>query len=199
MQRKHADASFYSFHFNLKYFLPTVASYINSIDCKPGSPMSDGRRYALAIQSGSWDLSVTPLRNVILNSNYINALLEAIKNLSNRTCSNNIHLVFIQTMPYPSCYKHEFCMNGIGYRTNAAISALSQYVENELLKINWKNLYIIDAMNIIKPNKQKSECINHFLCRHGGAQNFRVATTKAGIALASEILWAMCESNFTNS
>jgi len=182
----------------LKYFLPTVASYINSIDCKPGSPMSDGRRYALAIQSGSWDLSVTPLRNVILNPAYVTALLDAIRALSNRTCSQNIHLVFVQTMPYPSCNKHDMCINSIGYRTNYAIAALSQYFENELLKMNWNNIHIIDSINIIRPNKEKLECVNHFLCRHGAAQNFRVATTKAGIALASEILWSMCASNFSS-
>ena len=101
--------------------------------------------------------------------------------------------VFVQTNPYPNCHTYDLCKHNTNYRINYAVSALSQHIEIELLKLGTHNIRIVDAMNIVRANKDHQECINHFLCRHGGLQKFRVGATRAGMALAEEIFRAMCD------
>ena len=146
----------------------------------------------LVIQ-GTWDLGTTIFRNVIHNKHYVEAVLEAVKTLASKNCSDVVKLIFVQTMPYPTCEpNHEECTRSSGWRLNPSIAAMSQYFERELLKSNYSNVVVVDAGNIIRPSKSKYDCMNHFLCRHGQLENFRIAKSSGGVSLASEIIRALC-------
>ena len=93
LEDKHGDVKFENISFGLTYFVPNLVRKLDSIDCKPGSPLSDGKKYAISIQTGSWDLANTPIRNLMLNPRLIPALIDAIRRLKERPCGSNIHLV----------------------------------------------------------------------------------------------------------
>eukprot|EP01041_Mallomonas_annulata_P011605 gene11605-24298_t len=193
LEQKHGDIAFSNISFTTKYLFPKLAAHIESLSCP-----APNQRLAIAIQTGAWDLGSTPLRNIMLNPKYAPALLKAIEHLKNKECSRRIHVVFVLTMPYPQCNKDDrYCRGHLYWKTNYAISALNSYIVNELTtRINYPNLHILDSSGIMMANRREYDCMNHFLCRHGGRQQFRVATTAAGISLANEMMKSLCANNF---
>lgn len=200
-EKKHGDIKFENISFTLKYFYPTIASYLNTIPC-PNS----GEKLSISVQSGTWDLSFTPLQNILLNPAYIDAMMSSIEKLMSRPCAKDIHFVLVQSMPYPKCNLNDgMCLSQQSWKRNPAILAMHQYIQQKLIKLTNSydsshpistNIQLIDTSQIMRTYRHESDCINHFLCRHGGRQNFRVATTQAGMALAAEITRAMCDNMF---
>eukprot|EP00596_Hydrurales_sp_CCMP1899_P001546 CAMPEP_0119034592 /NCGR_PEP_ID=MMETSP1177-20130426/1579_1 /TAXON_ID=2985 /ORGANISM="Ochromonas sp, Strain CCMP1899" /LENGTH=99 /DNA_ID=CAMNT_0006992119 /DNA_START=1743 /DNA_END=2042 /DNA_ORIENTATION=- len=98
-------------------------------------------------------------------------------------------------MPYPKCKKNDGqCVNNQAWHNNYATAALNSYFMEALsiAEYFYGNLEIVDSMGIMSAYMHQYECMNHFLCRHGDKQNYRVASTSAGEALASEIISALC-------
>jgi hypothetical protein len=123
-------------------------------------------------------------------------LLNAIKRMEARGCSKTVKLVFVQTMPHPKCNKNDgLCENSQLWHNNYATAALNRYYMEALQKPEffYGNLEVVDSLGIMGANMHQYECMNHFLCRHGEKQSYRVATTPAGEALASEIMSALCD------
>ena len=122
------------------------------------------------------------------------ALIAAIDRMERRGCSKSVRLVVAMTMPCPDCAP--LCTNFQPSRNNHAIGALNQYFYSQLIRQNgtllYSNLAIVDSLSIIEPNKKYAVCINHFLCRHGDRQQFRIESTPPGEALAATIAAALC-------
>jgi len=139
----------------------------------------DPVNFTIIIQTGAWDLSVAPLRNLIHNPIFgggkelSDTLLKVI---NHNSCPGLHHLIWVTSVPYPQCYnpKEPDCGRHRNYRTNSAISAVNQYfiqsifeqrAERPLVKLS-----IVDAYSIIKPRLVLNEdseviCLSHYLCR----------------------------------
>ena len=153
----------------------------------------------------TWDLRHTYLRNIMNNQQYISKLYDNINNLlQKKLCQQNIRIIFIHTMPYPMCYIspegeiQRDCLADQYYRTNSAIETITQSINKKLLLLNYNNLIIINTLSIMNSNLNIYDCMNHFLCRHGEKQKFRIAESKSGLALVNEMLYAMCEPLLTS-
>jgi len=208
--RKHGDISFKNFELHLIYLMPKVSKWLDSLQCGLNLGV---QKIVIAIQTGTWDLASTLLQKVLRSPLFAPGLIESIKNMIDRGCflatgkQQNLNsstatnsngtvttykLVFVQTMPYPDCPDNT-CADIISQRKNGAIGAISQYFERNLHPLgSAADLEIVDTMSIIRPSKSSYECMNHFLCRHGGRQKFRVGQTNAGIALTQEMISSMC-------
>jgi len=180
----------------LKYFFPNIARFLDSITCAQDGPYADGGNYSIALQTGTWDLKAAPLRLITRNPAFLDGVLTAVTNLAQRSCSRNIHLVFVLTMPYPACNGYDLCYSSMGHRNNHAIAALNEEFVSRLAATNYPSYSIVDATSIIRGNRGHSDCINHFLCRHGGRQSYRVFASNAGAALASETMRALCDNSY---
>ncbi len=134
----------------------------------------------------------TPVRNLIRNPHYIDAILASLERMHSRGCSPSVRIVWIHTMPYPSCDDYDLCLETQHFKTNPSIHAMSQYFTSELQKSTYENLVIVEAMDIIRPSRKGFDCMNHFLCKHGPNQRMRMSVSNAGAALADEISIAMC-------
>ena len=138
-------------------------------------------------------LSVRLSLSLSLCSLYL-ALIAAIDRMERRGCSKFVRLVVALTMPCPDC--PPLCKNLQPSRNNHAIGALNQYIYSHLIRQNgtllYSNLAIVDSLSIIDPNKKYAVCTNHFLCRHGDRQQYRIESTPPGEALAATITAALC-------
>ena len=196
LERKHGDVVFYKFALTQKFMIRNAVLYLDELIC-PMKGNVTAEKIAIAIQMGSWDLTASPLRNVLEHSEHgMIGVLEAIRRMQLRGCSDMVKIVYIQPMPYPFCNINDgHCRYLQGWHNTYATGALSEYVRAKLLdpKYYYGDISIVDSVSIMKANINQYECQNHFLCRHGDKQNYRVASTPAGEALASEIITALCE------
>ena len=182
-----------------------IVRHLDDFKCSTSSDTSDGgggggglgRDVSIALQMGSWDLSAVPLRTVLESPTHgTPALLGAIRRMQMRGCSDTVKLVLVQTMPYPTCaVGDDLCTTCQHWHNNFATAALSAHMVRELSTptYHYGNLEIVDAVGIMSADLDKYECINHFLCRHGEKQMYRVASTPSGEALSCEIINALCE------
>ena len=199
LTEKHGDVSFFRFNLTLKYFIKNIVRHLDDFNCSVYSDTASGlgRNISIAMQMGSWDLSALPLRTVMDSPAYgTPALLEAIRRMQLRGCSDTVKIVLVQTMPYPMCNRDDFlCMSSQHWHNNYATSALSAHMLEKLSSppYRYDNLEVIDAVGIMSADLGKYECVNHFLCRHGEKQRYRVASTPSGEALSCEIINALCE------
>ena len=93
LEEKHGDVHFDNVTLHLKYYYPNIAKVIDAIDCdKIQLPAS------ISIQSGSWDLGYSNLRNMLQNPSFIPAFLKSIINLSFKPCAPLIRIIFMHTM-----------------------------------------------------------------------------------------------------
>lgn len=188
--KKHGDMHFLNFSFVNSFFFNNLAAELHKVSCSKASlPLG------ITAQSGSWDLGYTALRNVMLNPGLIPAFLSSLSAFNQKPCADQMSFVFVQTMPYPSCGENPYCRDNRKSKTNPAITAMAHYINRELLKVEQWNisLTIVDAMQVMKASRlTETLCSNHFLCRHGERQSFKVDKSEAGIALASEILHGLC-------
>lgn len=200
LTEKHGDVSFFRFNLTLKYFIKNIARHLDDFNCSAYSDSASGlgRNVSIALQMGSWDLSALPLRTVMDSATYgTPALLGAIRRMQLRGCSDSVKIVLVQTMPYPMCNRDDMlCMSSQHWHNNFATAALSEHMLRELSSpaYQYDNLEVIDAVGIMSADLGKYECVNHFLCRHGEKQRYRVASTPSGEALSAEIINALCES-----
>lgn len=200
LSEKHGDVSFFRFNLTLKYFIKNIVRHLDDFNCSAYSDPASGlgRNVSIALQMGSWDLSALPLRTVMDSATYgTPALLEAIRRMQLRGCSDSVKIVLVQTMPYPTCNRDDFlCMSSQHWHNNFATAALSEHMLRELSSpaYQYDNVEVIDAVGIMSADLDKYECVNHFLCRHGEKQRYRVASTPSGEALSAEIINALCES-----
>ena len=137
-------------------------------------------KYSIVLQTGAWDLSVAPLRNLINNPVYgggkqLSDVLGSILSKAT-TCPGLEQILWLTSVPYPMCYNpHEAdCGKHRNYRTNSAIAAANEFFLQALLKksspTSWVNFSIIDAYSIIKPRLLLNEdsevlCLSHYICR----------------------------------
>ena len=194
--RKHGDVAFYHLEFVQKFLISNFVRYLDNLVC-PTAGWNITNNIAIALQMGSWDLTASPLRNVLDSKQHgVPALLESIKKMQLRGCSTTVKLVLVQTMPYPICSKtDDLCTTQQVWHNTYATAALSEYIKRKLTEPEYfyGNLEIVDSTGIISASLNQYECINHFLCRHGDKQNYRLASTPAGEALSSEIIGALCD------
>lgn len=137
LDRKHGDISFDNFTLHQVYMFPNIAKLL--LNLTKGN-CSLERKYnteiSVAVQTGSWDLSSTPVRNLIRNPKYADSIINAVKDLANSGCDKFLKLIFLTTMPYPICGKgHDLCVYNVHWKTNAAVAALDQYLFKGLLPI----------------------------------------------------------------
>ena len=154
----------------------------------------DMKNYTVILQTGAWDLSVAPLRNLIHNPQFGggNALREVLRGVLNNSipCFGLQHIVWLTSVPYPLCYNpmEADCGKHRNYRTNSAISAANQFFLQSLLSVNVRNimLSIVDAFSIIKPRLLLNEdsevlCLSHYLCRvYSSSYSFMGKETRDG-------------------
>eukprot|EP01036_Dinobryon_divergens_P024207 gene24207-32636_t len=140
-------------------------------------------KYTIVLQTGAWDLSVAPLRNLINNPVYGGGkqLSDVLGGILSKTisCPGLEHVVWLTSVPYPMCYNpHEAdCGKHRNYRTNSAIAATNEYFLQALLRnrnpvseTGWLKFSVIDAYSIIKPRLLLNEdsevlCLSHYICR----------------------------------
>lgn len=190
LTKKHGSFSFVNFSFIDSYYFNNLSGELHKVSC-PRATLPMG----IAIQSGSWDLGFTALRNVVQNPDLIPGFLERVRSFDRNPCANRIKLVLIHTMPYPTCGSNTHCRNARKGKANPAITAIAHLINRALFKVKqWNSqLVVVDAMQIMKSSRlNESFCSNHFLCRHGERQSFKIETTDAGIALASEVMHGLC-------
>ena len=141
---------------------------------------------------------------LLLLSNLGQGVVQAINRLKHRPyCANVYHIVYMSTMPHPYCIaNNEHCIRLMNYwRNNGGIRAINAYMEQELLKINYPNLVILDTPSIALPRFPVADdivCVDHFLCND---QPRGFVTTPTGIAISNEVLTYSCdiEMNINNS
>jgi hypothetical protein len=77
-------------------------------------------------------------------------------------------------------------------RQNYAITAMNVYFEQERRKLNYSDLQIVPAFDIIAPRLQYgfSVCNNHFMCHTDGAEV--ITETPEGAIVAKAIQRAIC-------
>jgi hypothetical protein len=194
---KHGDVSFPRLNLTQLYWYAGVARYLDALQCP--TPQS-GERLAVALQLGSWALRSLPLRALFTNPREVPAFLAAVGRMQQRGCAATVRLVLSTPTPYPSCdppQKDTLCHSHQHWKSSHAIAALNQHLYQALLGGNgqpplYGQLAIVDSLDLMQPNKKYFLCLGHFLCRHQERQQYRLETTPPGIAMASEILHAMC-------
>jgi hypothetical protein len=77
-------------------------------------------------------------------------------------------------------------------RQNYAITAMNAWFERELRKLNYPDLQIVPAFDIIAPRLQFGlhNCACHFLCHQDRA--WGILETAEGVAVAKAIQRAIC-------
>ena len=70
----------------------------------------------------------TSLRNVIRNPHYLPAIIDALRRMQERGCSNSVRIVWMNTMPYPNCHDDVACLGALHFKTTPAIQALETYM-----------------------------------------------------------------------
>ena len=196
---KHGDVSFPRLNLTQLYWYAGVARYLDALQCP--TPQS-GERLAVALQLGSWALRSLPLRALFTNPREVPAFLAAVGRMQQRGCAATVRLVLSTPTPYPSCdppQKDTLCHSHQHWKSSHAIAALNQHLYQALLggpgqsqPPLYGQLAIVDSLDLMQPNKKYFLCLGHFLCRHQERQQYRLETTPPGIAMASEILHAMC-------
>lgn len=149
--------------------------------------------FTVILQTGAWDLSVAPLRQLIHNPSFggghrLSTTLSGILRSPQTSCAGLRHVVWMTAVPYPECFnaKEPNCGAHRNYRTNSAIAAANQFFLKSLLGLDGQHqhqhqhraerfpkdvaLTIVDAFSIIKPRlvfNEDSEvlCLSHYLCR----------------------------------
>lgn len=143
-----------------KTFAAHVGSYLNDLSC-------DNRKVVL-IQTITWDAKYYPISNFVLNPKNGLSIINAIKALKEKSlCEENVQIIILTCMPHPLC-KDRDCGLGLNYwRNNAALRAANRFLIEEILKIGYKNLQIVDVMPIVIPRLLKWDdqvlYFNHFL------------------------------------
>lgn len=178
-------------------------------------------KYTIVLQTGAWDLSVAPLRNLINNPVYGGGkqLSDVLGSILSKTtaCPGLEHVVWLTSVPYPMCYNpHEAdCGKHRNYRTNSAIAATNEYFLQALLnnqnpasETGWLKFSVIDAYSIIKPRLLLNEdsevlCLSHYICRVYGSSysvmgketmdgsGVITLLTQAGVAVVQSIIQAL--------
>jgi len=185
-------------------FSARMAKFIDKIECSSNTnSMASPSTTTYVLQTGSWDLQFFPPRGFIESPYQANALLRALSRLAERASKcrdpDEIRVLWMSTMPHPWCKPQEdHCQRLMNYwRNNGAIRAANQYMENELSKLHFKNLVLLDAPNILLPRFPFAEefvCVDHFMCNNPPRG---LVTTPGGMALANEVLLIAC--SFTES
>lgn len=167
--RKHSSLSFHNFNSHDSNFLAWQATVIENLcngftAASPDSPTG----HTLILQTGAWDLSVAPIPRILLGTKGGEAVFSVLRRLLSGTlsCPNMNHFVFVTAVPYPVCYNDQVvdCEKYRGYRSNAAIAAMNQYMVNALVDavlgaasntnssaIPAIHVSVVDAYSIIKP------------------------------------------------
>ncbi len=194
LEVKHSDISFHHLVFREVFFATNAAKYISSIGCPRDSTIKNVH----VVQFGSWDLKYSSLRYVLRNRHFVPSVVQAIIDFTSRKqCSNEPVLVLALPMPYPNCDHRDFYCSKFGTtgsRTNPSVTALSQYLMQQLQAVTASNFFIIDSQNIMGGNLTERAGGVHFLCKHGSKQNYYLQSTLTGEALAAEIVHAACDA-----
>lgn len=179
-------------HFYQKFVVYAVhtADELERLNCD--------NRTVMIFDSGTWDLTFFPAVNFILNSRNGPKLINAIKNLMNRPqCKANVKLLFLTTVPHPSCRGGDCNLMMNYWRHNTAIKAINSYIIQNIMQLKLgKSVVILDTIPIILPRllRWDDEVIqaNHFL--FSGHE-----TTPPGIVVAMEALHEICAEEISDS
>ena len=109
-------------------------------------------------------------------------------------CHDLVKITIVLPMPYPDCLDtNYFCKYSIaGRRTNPSNQAISQYLIQEISKLQANKIDLVYSHNIISSNLTSViNCGCHFLCRDDKIKVWYKSLT--GIEFASEIVHAACK------
>ena len=199
----HSDEkSFTPIVFAQNYFARDVAAYINFLcsdiqyDLKHGSTPAN---YTVVFETGAWDTTYWFPR-LVMNVT-APALLETIREAVITGCGAYLRLIWVTALPYPHCdlfgmpEQSIHCEENRYGRNNYAIAAFNEFFRKSLEEINYPNLQIVDAFDIVEPRLEFGEtgpCGHHYYCRESCKEKF--TATPAGRIVVEAIERAICKA-----
>lgn len=164
--------------------------------------------HTIVFQTGVWDLTFTPIRRMLHDSNTASKLASRIiRILDGRiACRGLRHFIWLTETPNSPCLNEDdiTCRDTLGYRTNGGLAALNEYYLYPLMNATVSpgiDFTIIDAYSIMLPRVQllpdtEYDCSFHYHCKSYSKEyidqkTLQLSHTPAGDAMTKAILLAL--------
>ena len=217
-RRKHEDIVYGNLHGlthvdNLQHIYADDQSDLLLSLCQAWSaePPSTAPSRTIILQTGSWDVTLMPLRRLLRFKQAASRLIDTIRAilLNQVSCGSLQHIVFLTTVPRTLCFDDSsdcFIASHPEHRKSSSLLAASfNYVASLLRGLHQTQakssiaLSIVDAFSIIQSRlifSRRDEMICHYLCRMPAKTDLDNAPlvlvhTKGGDAVVEALLLAV--------